>query len=89
MTRLLKVSMSDSMYDEFVQDAKDSYDNCYWLKISADSKIYKGIAGAVLEQKDVIQSIEDIRQELIVMVNQKYKEDVASLKRELNKLKGR
>lgn len=88
MGRLLKVSMSDDMYEAFINDAKEKYDNCYWLKISADEKIYKGIAGAVLANEDIIDAIENVRKELIELVNNKYLEDIYPLKKEIKKLKG-
>jgi len=89
MSRVLKISMPDEMYEEFVKDARDNYDDCYWLKIVADIRISKGIAGAVIEDRNVQEFLKDLRKELIQIVNQKYKEDVAPLKREIMKYRMR
>lgn len=78
--------MPDAMHNAFTQDARDNYDDCYWLKIKHDESVYKAFYDAFVADEDVMDYIVEMRKVLVDMVNQKYKEDVAPLKRQIMKL---
>jgi hypothetical protein len=80
------------MKERFLKDAEDNYDNCYWLKIAADEKIYKGFYDAYVSQGSNINVpvlIENIRRELIDITHQRYDEDVRHLRKSIQMLKAK
>lgn len=79
----ITVTMPEDMYYRFTDDAKANYDNCYWLKIAADEKIFKGVYDAFVKGTDMEQQIKSIKLELIDIVHKRYDEEVKHLKKKL------
>ncbi len=67
---VLKVNMPMSIYKDFINDAKEHYNNSYWYKIVMEEKLYRILYS--YQPQEVIDKIEDLRLELLQLIEEKY-----------------